>query len=99
MTETVAISCKDCYSRTQGYPCIYDVTCSICREALLLAQPCKIIRKDMAESLEKRWGPVGDWKREPHCDCDKQCELLQKKREAHENLKAKELQNFLKRRK
>jgi hypothetical protein len=97
MTETVAPTCKDCYSRSQGYPCIYDVTCQDCREALLLAQPCKILRKDMAESLEKRWGPVGDWKREPHCGCGKQCQLLQNKREADENLKRKAAQGFSRR--
>lgn len=97
MTETVATTCKDCYSRSQGYPCIYDVTCQDCREALLLAQPCKILRKDMAESLEKRWGPTGDWKREPHCGCGKQCQLLQNKREADENLKRKAAQGFSRR--
>jgi hypothetical protein len=97
MTETVAPTCKDCYSRSEGYPCIYDVTCQDCREALLLAQPCKILRKDMAESLEKRWGPVGDWKREPHCGCGKQCQLLQNKREADENLKRKAAQGISRR--
>jgi hypothetical protein len=81
MTETVAISCQDCYSRTQGFPCIYNVTCSDCRLALALAEPCKIIRKSMVESMEKKFGEVGDWKQEPHCGCGQQCSRLKNMRE------------------
>jgi hypothetical protein len=81
MTETVASSCPDCYSRTQGFLYIYNITCEDCRVAIALAEPCKIIRKSMVESMERRWGEVKDWKGEPHCGCDKQCSRLKNMRE------------------
>jgi hypothetical protein len=80
VTETVASSCQDCYSRANGFPCIYDMTCSDCRVALLVAEPCKVLRKAMAESIEKKWGEVGNWKVDPNCGCGKTCERLANKR-------------------
>jgi len=87
LTETVATDCQDCYNRTQGFPCIYDIKCSICRDALVLAEPCKLARKEMVERMEKNWGPVGDWKKEPHCGCEKQCQILKNMREAENAIK------------
>lgn len=98
MIETVASPCQDCYSRSQGFPCIYNVNCVDCRVALALSEPCKIMRKDMVERMEKNWGEVPDWKKEPHCGCEKQCERLKNMREADESLKNPRLQGFSKRR-
>ena len=97
MIETVASTCQDCYSRTQGYPCIYNITCSECRTALALAEPCKLIRKSMVDSMERGWGEVKDWQAKPHCGCDKQCDRLKNMREAHENPTNKSVEVFRKR--
>jgi hypothetical protein len=96
MTETVASSCPDCYSRSVGYPCVYNITCSECRTALALAEPCKLIRKSMVDSMERSWGEVKDWKGEPHCGCGKQCDRLKNMRDANENLEARRVENLSK---
>lgn len=80
MTETVATSCPDCYSRSVGFPGIFDIRCAECRTALALAEPCKLIRKSMVDSMERRWGEVGNWKAEPHCGCKALCVRLLNRR-------------------
>jgi hypothetical protein len=38
-----------------------------------MRQPCKIMRKDLAGEIERQFGLVQDYTREPHCGCDKVC--------------------------
>jgi hypothetical protein len=77
MTET---SCPDCDLRKEKIPGIYNVTCPECRLALLLAEPCKIIRQRMAERMVN-WGDPGNYRIEPNCGCVKSCARLANIRE------------------
>jgi len=80
MTETVASSCPDCYSRSEGFPGIFDIRCAECRTALAMSESCKLIRKSMVEAMERNWGEVKDWKAEPHCGCKALCLRLLNRR-------------------
>lgn len=66
-------NCKWCEA---GHSHIYDYSCFKCRERALLDEPCKVLRKYMAENMW-RYGEVPDWKREPHCNCNRNCKRQQ----------------------
>lgn len=55
---------------------VYDYSCPQCRQRALLAEPCKILRKHMAENMW-RYGDVPEWKVEPHCGCKNHCKRVQ----------------------
>lgn len=75
--DLLTVECKDCV-KAGG---IYTFKCVGCRDRFLMDEPCKIYREIMAQTI-KKWGDVGDWKREPHCGCQGQCKRLQAKRNA-----------------
>ena len=62
---------------------VYDCKCPQCRTRLALAEPCKVIRKQLVESMRKRYGETENWKAEPNCGCDIHC----KRRIAKESAK------------
>jgi len=68
--------CKYCNSNSG----IYEYECNGCRNRILLDEPCKIMRKQLAERIEL-YGAVADWKTEPNCGCKGECKRLKTKRE------------------
>ena len=78
--QSERINCKSCNTS-----CIYDMKCEHCRHDLLMDEPCKLIRKYLAESIEK-YGKVAEWRIEPHCGCGGNiCKRLQNMRLAKAN--------------
>lgn len=61
----------------------YDCRCPYCRTRLALSEPCKVIRKQVVESMLKRYGNTRGWQSEPHCGCEVHC----KRRVAKESAK------------
>jgi hypothetical protein len=49
-----------------------------------MRQPCKIMRKDLATEVERQFGLVQDYTREPHCGCDKVCKKKQRIKKNYE---------------
>lgn len=52
---------------------IYNCRCPDCRTRLVLREPCKVIRKQLVDSMRKRYGDTEGWKGEPHCGCETNC--------------------------
>lgn len=59
----------------------YNFACRGCRERVLMDEPCKLMRKALAGSVEL-WGEAGDWKRDPSCGCTGECKRRQSMRKA-----------------
>jgi hypothetical protein len=53
---------------------IFDLNCQGCRDRIVMRQFCKIARKEIAEDIEARWGFLPNYKRDPHCGCERVCE-------------------------
>jgi len=65
--------CRNCLkAKTTEYYGLFDMKCSGCRERLLMSEPCKVMREQMAKSMLK-WGDAPDWKKEPSCGCYTRC--------------------------
>jgi hypothetical protein len=62
----------------------FNLYCDGCKNRLVMGQPCKIVRKQMAEDIEARWGFLPDYQREPHCGCEKFCKFKQRIKQKHE---------------
>ncbi len=73
---TNTLPCADCAKELSG---IYRMTCRGCRNRLLMDEPCKMLRKLIADSL-KKWGEVDEWQIEPHCGCKGKCKRLENMR-------------------
>lgn len=58
---------------------IYDMKCLNCRHRLLMSEPCKIMRKQIADNIIK-YGEVPEWRIEPNCGCNNQCQRILNKR-------------------
>lgn len=67
------IDCKYCNDDKQH---TFDYACYKCREKALLSEPCKVLRKHMAENMW-RYGEIPNWKKEPHCNCNRTCKRKQ----------------------
>jgi hypothetical protein len=68
--------CQDCVkARNRKHYGIYTMKCAGCRQRLVLDEPCKLLRKALAEGL-KRYGAEPEWKIEPNCGCQFSCERL-----------------------
>lgn len=74
--------CKYCHTSSG----IYEYECNGCRNRILLDEPCKIMRKQLAERIQL-FGVVEDWKREPNCGCKGECKRLKTMRENQNWLK------------
>lgn len=66
-------TCKYCNVKNSG---IFDYSCFGCRERALLSEPCKVLRKQMADNMWRN-GEVPDWKVEPNCGCKNSCKRRQ----------------------
>ena len=67
------VDCKRADPNLQGG--IYNFTCKDCRNRFLMDEPCKMYRKVMSEMIRK-WGTVDDFEKEPHCECEQQCQRM-----------------------
>lgn len=74
------LNCAECENRAAGYVGLFNITCAACRTALAQHEPCKVLRKQMVEDMEK-WGDTPDWQLGAACGCKKACKRLQVKRE------------------
>lgn len=76
------LACKDCQLSAQTeYGGIYNFICKTCRNRFLIDEPCKMYRKVMYEMIRK-WGVADDYEKEPHCECEHQCERMRTIRNA-----------------
>jgi hypothetical protein len=57
---------------------IFNLNCGPCRLRILLQEPCKVLRQQMAE---KYGGPDGDWKTN-NCGCERTCQRRANRRDA-----------------
>ena len=73
------VCCENRHSLKGG---AFDVKCPVCRRALLMAEPCKVVRSQMLSSIE-RWGPVENWQ-ETNCGCERTCSRLEAMRQGAE---------------
>jgi hypothetical protein len=55
---------------------------------MLLDEPCKILRKALAERIQL-WGEISDWKTEPHCGCKAECKRMKTMRDNQTHIKEK----------
>ena len=44
-----------------------------------MSEPCKIMRKQIADNIIK-YGEVPEWRIEPNCGCNNQCQRILNKR-------------------
>lgn len=72
-------NCKSCNTIA-----IYDMTCPLCRNRILMDEPCKYLRKQIAGSIRK-YGELGDWMVKPHCGCLEKCKRIENMRLAKAN--------------
>ena len=63
---------------------VFNLYCDGCKNRIVMGQPCKIARKQMAEDIEARWGFLPDYQREPNCGCEKVCKFKQRIKKKHE---------------
>lgn len=75
------LTCNECSTRTK-LGGVFNITCSACRAALAISEPCKIARKEMVEAMIAKFGPVDEWE-VPNCGCERVCQRKQAQREAH----------------
>ena len=61
--------CQQCDEKSN----VYIMQCPQCRTRLALNEPCKQMRKNIVESIEKRYGEVEGWKADPNCGCTSIC--------------------------
>lgn len=71
--------CKSCNTIA-----IYDMSCSKCRNKILMDEPCKYLRKQLADRI-KKYGELGEWQRQPHCGCSQKCKRIENMRLAKAN--------------
>ncbi|CAB5225471.1 hypothetical protein UFOVP746_21 [uncultured Caudovirales phage] len=76
--------CKYCSAQSG----IYEYECNGCRNRMLLDEPCKILRKALAERIQL-WGEISDWKTEPHCGCKAECKRMKTMRDNQTHIKEK----------
>jgi hypothetical protein len=62
----------------------FNLHCDSCKNRLVMGQPCKIARKQMAQDIEFRWGFLPNYQREPHCGCERVCKFKQRIKEDYE---------------
>jgi hypothetical protein len=55
----------------------YDLNCDGCKNRIVMGQPCKLRREEMAKNIEQTWGFLPDWKKEPSCGCTRVCVINQ----------------------
>lgn len=67
------MTCRWCEANYNG---TFDYSCLTCRERALMMEPCKVLRKYMADNMW-RYGEVPDYRKEPHCGCKNQCKRRQ----------------------
>jgi hypothetical protein len=63
---------------------IFDLHCEKCRQRIAMRQPCKIMRKQLVEEVERQFGFVADYTQEPHCGCDTVCKKKQRIKKNYE---------------
>lgn len=63
---------------------IYDMKCPNCRHRILMSEPCKVLRKQIADSIIK-YGQVAEWRTIPNCGCQGECKRLRNMRLAKAN--------------
>lgn len=67
------MTCEHCaYAEQKGFCPVFNYYCDGCRLRALLAEPCKLLRKYMAEDMARRFD-VPNWKVEPNCGCKNVC--------------------------
>ena len=71
--------CKSCNTIA-----IYDMTCPLCRNKILMDEKCKYLRKQLADRV-RRYGGIGNWQIEPHCGCSNKCKRIENMRLAKAN--------------
>jgi hypothetical protein len=72
------LTCNECSTRTK-LGGVFNITCSACRAALAISEPCKIARKEMVDAMIAKFGPVDDWT-VPNCGCERVCKRKEAQR-------------------
>ena len=62
----------------------FDLHCNGCKNRVVMGQPCKILRKQMAEDIERVWGFLPEYEREPNCGCERVCKFKQRIKKKYE---------------
>ena len=63
------MTCESC----QKDSAIFDLHCSGCRDRLVMGIDCKLLREIEAKDIEKKFGFLPDYAKEPSCGCIKVC--------------------------
>lgn len=63
------MTCDNCQKNSP----IYDLHCLSCRNRLVMSIDCKVLREIEAKYIDEKFGFLPDYRREPHCGCEKFC--------------------------
>ena len=63
------MTCEYCAEKSP----IFELHCFGCRDRIVMAEDCKFLREQTAKFIDEKFGFLPDYKRTPHCGCEKFC--------------------------